>query len=79
MTKSQTATKKANVDKRIKIVWEDCGAFPYNYSPALINDYEQTVDFTEKTTRLRGEQAKIKNRLFRRLKSSNLRTTEKLG
>ena len=49
----------ANVDKRIKIVWEDCGAFPYNYSPALINDYEQTVEFTENTTRLRGEQERF--------------------
>lgn len=44
-----------NVDKRIKIIWEDCGAFPYNYSPAAVADFAETEEFTETITTLRGE------------------------
>ncbi len=44
-----------NVDKRIKIIWEDCGAFPYNYSPAAVADFAETEEFTETITTLLGE------------------------
>lgn len=45
----------AKVDRRISIVWEDCGAFPYNYIPQVKNEaeYEDTVEFTDKILALR--------------------------
>ncbi len=43
------------VDKRIKIVWEDCGAFPYAYNPSDVQTFEKTQEFSNKITRLRGE------------------------
>ena len=47
----------ANVDKRVEIMWEDCGCFPYSYEP-FENDEErfvQTEDFTDKILALRQE------------------------
>ena len=44
----------AHTDPRITIVWEDCGAFPYNYLPNKVADIDSTIDFTEKITNLRG-------------------------
>lgn len=44
-----------NVNPKIKIVWEDCGAFPYSYLPCDVKDFEKTVEFTEKIAVLRGE------------------------
>ena len=41
-------------DKRIVIVWEDCGAFPYAYTPNRIEDFERTCAFSEKIATLRG-------------------------
>lgn len=41
-------------DKRIYIVWEDCGAFPYAYDPDSIENFEETYEFTEKIVSLRG-------------------------
>lgn len=45
----------ARVDKRIRIVWEDCGAFPFSYIPKEVADFEDTMDFVEKIAVLRGE------------------------
>jgi len=45
----------AKVDKRIHIVWEDCGAFPYNYWVDKISDFDETYSLTEKLLSLRGE------------------------
>lgn len=44
-----------NVDKRIEIIWEDCGSFPYNYIPQIKNksDFAETLSFTEKIVNLR--------------------------
>lgn len=42
-----------NVDKRISIIWEDCGSFPYHYEPTPNEEYENTVDFTGKILTLR--------------------------
>lgn len=44
-----------NVNPKIKIVWEDCGAFPYSYLPSDVKDFEKTIEFTEKIAVLRGE------------------------
>lgn len=45
----------ACVDSRITIVWEDCGAFPYNYLPCKVEDIDETVSFTERIATLRGD------------------------
>ena len=49
----------SRVDDRITIVWEDCGAFPYNYLPNEISDFEETQDFVHKITTLRGERERF--------------------
>ena len=36
------------VDPRIRIVWEDCGAFPFAYLPDKIDNFEETVDLTRR-------------------------------
>jgi hypothetical protein len=50
----------ARVDKRIEILWEDCGSFPYEYSPNGEDEerYEKTIEFTKKIIELRGKNAK---------------------
>lgn len=47
-----------NVDKRIQIVWEDCGSFPYNYLADYVEDFEETAALTETTLKLRGDDEK---------------------
>lgn len=44
-----------NTDPRIRIVWEDCGAFPFSYIPTNIDSFEETKAFAEKISVLRGE------------------------
>lgn len=46
------------VDKRIQIVWEDCGSFPYNYLADRVTDFEATAALTEATLKLRGRDEK---------------------
>lgn len=44
-----------NVDKRVEIMWEDCGAFPYDYEP-LINDraeFDKALKFADDILSLR--------------------------
>ena len=45
-----------NVDKRVEIMWEDCGAFPYSYIPEAPDrqSFEETKSFTEDIINLRG-------------------------
>ncbi len=43
----------AKVDKRITILWEDCGTFPYTYIPKVNGDFEETNAFTQKIKNLR--------------------------
>ena len=45
-------------DPRIRIVWEDCGAFPYAYDPLCVDGYRETEDFVAKALKLRGENEK---------------------
>lgn len=44
-----------NVDNRVRIVWEDCGAFPFSYLPNNIKDFEDTCSLTEEIATLRGK------------------------
>ncbi len=43
-----------NVDKRVKILWEDCGTFPYTYIPKMKGDFDATKAFTLEIAKLRG-------------------------
>ena len=47
----------ARVDKRVEIVWEDCGTFPFGYTPIVRDEqaYEQTLELTKKIIALRGD------------------------
>ena len=42
------------VDSRVRIVWEDQGAFPFSYDAEKVENYEKTLDFVKKTAVLRG-------------------------
>ena len=44
-----------DVDKRVRIVWENCGAFPFSYIPNDIADFDGTKDFVKSILQLRGE------------------------
>ena len=46
-----------NVDPKVEIMWEDCGAFPYAYIPQAPSkeDFEETLNFTDKIIDLRGK------------------------
>ncbi len=43
------------VNPKIKIVWEDLGAFPFSYLPDDTEKFEQTQKFVGEISRLRGE------------------------
>ena len=45
----------ANVEKRVEILWEDCGTFPFAYIPAVPEEekWQQTLEFTKKILTLR--------------------------
>lgn len=44
------------IDKRIDIIWEDCGAFPYSYTPYMTDEkeFENAQSFTDTMMNLRG-------------------------
>ena len=46
----------ARVDKRMEIMWEDCGEFPYSYATRVQDEekYKETLEFTNKILNLRG-------------------------
>ena len=44
----------ARVDRSIKIVWEDCGSFPFSYLPDDLSSFSQTEDFVSRIAVLRG-------------------------
>ncbi len=44
----------AGVDPRVRIVWEDCGSFPFSYTPSRLDDFDETMAFTERISALRG-------------------------
>ena len=43
------------LDERIRIVWEDCGAFPYAYKGDQTENFDETIKFTEELLCLRGK------------------------
>lgn len=43
-----------NVDPRVRIVWENCGAFPFDYIPKNVENFDDTMDFVKKIAVLRG-------------------------
>ena len=45
----------AGVDPRIRIVWENCGDFPFSYMPFQVERFGETADFVRRITSLRGE------------------------
>ena len=46
----------ARVDRRVAILWEDCGEFPYSYWPkADEKKFEEALAFTKKILSLRGD------------------------
>lgn len=51
----------AEVDKRVEIIWEDCGVFPYHYLPKVEKEeFDRTMEFTDKILTLRnGEKAGV--------------------
>lgn len=44
-----------NTDKRIRIIWENCGAFPFTYLPSETEGFDETCEFTKKILTLRGQ------------------------
>ena len=49
----------AKVDPRIRIVWEDCGAFPWAYIPSKIDNFDKACELTEEILALRGEKERF--------------------
>ena len=47
----------AKVDKRVEILWEDCGVFPYDYFLESVNEegFQKALEFTKKILTLRGD------------------------
>ncbi len=43
------------VDKRIRIVWENCGSFPFSYIPQDFEKFDETKSFVRTISRLRGD------------------------
>lgn len=42
------------VNKKIRIVWENCGSFPFCYIPKDVARFDETKDFVRKIAALRG-------------------------
>ena len=49
----------ARTDPRVRITWEDCGAFPYAYLPDQIDGFEETCAFARSLLSLRGDNEKF--------------------
>lgn len=45
----------ACTDRRVKIIWEDLGAFPFAYDPFDVENYDETYRLAEKVITLRGD------------------------
>lgn len=48
----------AKTDKRVRIVWEDLGAFPFAYKPTDTAHFRETLLLTQKVLQLRGSDEK---------------------
>lgn len=47
------------VDPRIRIVWENCGAFPFSYLPSDTEDFDGTLAFVKEIASLRGAEERF--------------------
>lgn len=47
------------VDRRIRIVWENCGSFPFSYIPKNIGAFDATKKFVKEIAQLRGEEERF--------------------
>ena len=47
------------LDPDVMITWEDCGGFPYSYSPDTVKDAPAALRYTEELLRLNGEQTRF--------------------
>jgi len=47
------------VDPRIRIVWENCGCFPFSYMPDVVEGFAETKEFVHRISLLRGEQERF--------------------
>lgn len=45
----------ARTDRRVKIIWEDLGAFPFAYDPFDVKNYDETYALAERVINLRGD------------------------
>ena len=43
------------VDKRVSIVWEDCGSFPFSYVPNDVASFDATNELIKTISQLRGD------------------------
>lgn len=50
--------KIAGTDKRVRIVWEDLGSFPFAYDASDARNFRETLELTEKVCSLRGSDEK---------------------
>lgn len=48
-----------NTNPKIRIIWENCGAFPFDYIPKNVEDSEEMLDFTKKIAVLREKNDKF--------------------
>ncbi len=48
-----------NTNPKITIVWENCGSFPFSYVPCDVENFDETLDFVDKISVLRGEDDKF--------------------
>lgn len=48
----------AKTDKRVRIIWEDLGAFPFAYKPTETDDFNETLLLMQKVMQLRGNDEK---------------------
>lgn len=44
-----------NVNPKVKIIWENCGAFPFHTLPCHTEGFAETLDFAKKIAKLRGD------------------------
>lgn len=49
----------AQTDKRIRIVWEDCGVFPFDYRADTVENFDTTLEFAKGLLQLRGKEERF--------------------
>ncbi|MDD6033060.1 MAG: hypothetical protein PUC47_06175 [Oscillospiraceae bacterium] len=49
----------AKTDPRVRIIWENCGAFPFSYIPTDVERFPETYEFVREITHLRGKEERF--------------------